>query len=363
MNRYDQILLHVGLSKTGSTSIQYHCRQHSALLADRGICYPTFRFGDRAFDNHSIPLVCAVAPPPNAYGLGLRRLFGDGSQEVARSCRAQLEQILSDVDGTTLVLSSERVAGLNETHLQALRTLLEPHARRLRVVAYIRNPESAVEAIMQERIKAGAIVEPEAIVGRVRRRCEALQRTFPDHLEVFGYEQAVEQPGGVVGAFLDLLGIPVTDLASTELTYHNRRLSRESFFLADAVNRRYPKNRQSEHGVARKPHDLKRLLELPGQPFRIPNLLASPLRTAIREEADWLASRFGLKFLQADRSPLEPMWQAPVLKVLPQALDELENPALKACVAGALLSEAGSIRPTQPDKATALEKIAGQALK
>jgi hypothetical protein len=286
------------------------------------------------------------------------RQFGERGHEVASDCREQLETALSEVSGRVLVLSTERVAGLNDTDMQTLRSLLEPHCSRLRVVAYVRSPESALEAILQERIKAGAIIEPESVVGRVRKRCEALQTTFPDLLEIYCYEQQVKKPGGVVSDFLHLLGVKQPEITTADIPRDNPRMSLESFRLANAVNRRYPKRMQGHHGVKREPQDLCRLLELPGQPFHIPNFAGSPLHSAALEEAAWLEDMYGLRFPAVQRPDHSPLWQKATTDDLPQGIDSVDNPDLKACVAEFLLVEAASIRTAQPAEAATLEQIA-----
>jgi hypothetical protein len=73
--RYRQIVLHAGLCKTGSTSIQANCRRHRRFLHAHGLVYPQFSFGDRPFIMHSIPLTAAIT--------------GSGKYTLFASCNKQ----------------------------------------------------------------------------------------------------------------------------------------------------------------------------------------------------------------------------------------------------------------------------------
>lgn len=356
MTRYRQIVIHAGLSKTGSTSIQANCRRYRELLKQYGVDYPVFEFAGRAFDNHSTALVAAVSRAPGKYALGLRRQFGDDAGKVPTVCRSQLGELLSNPRHDTLLLSSERIAGLDDDDMQALRARLEPHTQKLRLIAYIRNPQSVLESIMQERVKAGAIVEPQDIVGRVRRRYEGLQRCFADVLEPINYHEAVECPGGIVGSFLSLLGVPGQDIQSMSFDNLNERISMEAFLLMDAVNRRYPRQRQQEHGVVRSHDDLGPLQALPGQAFQIPDFVGSDAHRATLEEARWLEARLGFHFGVDARAELKPLWPQETLACLEQIVMQIDNQAIRLQLAQTIMEQADALM-TQPGTANTLRAI------
>lgn len=357
MTRYRQIVVHAGLSKTGSTSIQANCRQQRELLGRYGVAYPAFSFEGHAFDNHSTALVTAISDSPGKYGLGLRRQFGDEAVLVAKHCRAQLDELLSNPHSDTLLLSSERIAGLDDNDMRALRALLEPHTETLRLVVYIRSPQSALESILQERVKAGAVVEPADIVGRVRRRYEALQRCFADVLEPINYHEAVVCPGGIVGSLLALLGVPRQEIEPIEFHNLNARISLEAFILMDAVNRRYPRRGESGHGVRRQPGDLNPLLGLPGQAFQIPGFVGSAAHGAALEEAQWLESQLGFDFPVEARAGLKLPWPEQTLAPLEGLVRQIDNEEIRRLLAQLIIAQADALVQARPDTAHVLHAI------
>ncbi|MDZ7784546.1 MAG: hypothetical protein U5K56_16940 [Halioglobus sp.] len=358
MSRYRRIVLHAGLSKTGSTSIQRNCARHRQWLADHGVDFPVISYRGDPFPNHGIPLVTALTDKPQRYILGIRRRYGDDLAALADSCRMQLTAALERPRGDVLLLSSELVENFVARDMRALREWLEPRARSLEVVAYFRSPQSGLESLLQERLKAGALLEPEELVGRVRQKYENLHSVFGDVLVPLSYHESVMAPQGVVGSFLARLGLPGSEIRELQMERSNARMSMESFRLMRAINQRLPKNAQAEHGVARAPRDLNALLAISGAPFQLTGFADSAVYRACLEEAAWLEPRLGFVFPEAEARSPAPQWQPPTLAALPGALERLPVPAFRRAAADFLREEALALAQSRPDTADELRRIA-----
>lgn len=340
---YSEILLHAGLSKTGTTSIQDNCRRYRDTLARHGIVYPEFSAGAHIFQNHSIPVTVAVCAAPGRYGLALRNRFGDQVDRVRSLCRQQLDAVVAAGAGQVLVLSTELLESWQDDDLQSLRSYLAPHGHRLRVLVYLRSPESALESTLQERAKAGAMVEPAALVGRVRDKYQRLARNFPGQLETVNYHLAQEQSGGLVGSFLALAHAPDTVIAGLDFKSSNRRLSLEAFRLIAAVNCAWPLRQLpvAEAGCFRR--DLAVLARLPGQPFRIPDFVGSDLHKQVTAETVWLEDRLGWQFPRQAAAGIEPLWQRETLVALEQLLPLVSEVRIRHCIGQFLAAESRSL--------------------
>ncbi|MEE4146806.1 MAG: hypothetical protein V2I26_18520 [Halieaceae bacterium] len=359
MKRYRQILLHAGLSKTGSTSIQANCRRYRGFLLAHGIVYPQFSFGDRPFTMHSIPLTAAITGS-GKYGLRLHRRFPGVSDKVIAACRAQLHTVLAAGRGEDLLLSTELVADYDDGDMQALKALLLEHGDRVRVLAYIRSPQSVLESMLQERVKAAAKVDPLALVGRVRHKLENLQRNFTDSLEVINFHEAQSHPLGLVGSFLTRLGLLEEDLSELTFSSGNERISMEAFQLMSAINQRFPWGGE-QAGFQRKPHDMDGLMRLPGQPFQLQGFAGSDVYKACMEEAAWLESRLGFRFPETTRASPGPLWQDDTLLALHSTISAILQPQLRRYCAEYLESQAAFLAASRPVTAAALLAI-GQRL-
>ncbi len=362
MSRYRQIILHAGFSKTGTTSIQDNCDKYRALLQARGIVYPRFHFGDHAFITHSTPFTVAITGRPGKHGLTLREQFPTRVDDVMRSCKQQLDCLLETVQGDTLLLSTELIEGFDDQDMATLRAYLQPRTERLRVVAYIRSPQSGLESLFQERIKMGGLPNPWQFAGRVRQKYENLQRNLPDVLEVLNFHDAIRHHYGLVGSFLSLVGLPDEDIAGLEFASRNERLSMEAFNLMWAINQRYPPRDQKIHQVPRRPRDTDVLRQLPGPPFQLTDFMSSELHQVCLDEAAWLEARLGFQFPNEPRRGTEPLWQDCTLAVLEETLRALHSQPLVQFAAGFLRDEAQKCQVSRPATARQLESIAGNLL-
>lgn len=362
MSRYRQIIVHAGFSKTGTSSIQDGCEKYRDVLLRHGIVYPRFHFAEHAFNTHSIPLVAAVARFPAKYGVVLSPRFAPQPGAVMDSCRAQLQQLLQLAQGETLLLSTELIEGFDARDMASLRTLLAPHTPSLRVVAFVRSPQSGLSSLLQERIKMGGLPDPWALVGRVRQKYENLLRDFPDELEAISFHSASAHPHGLVGAFLSLAGMPETALAALQFEVHNERLSMEAYALMRAINLRYPPREQAVHGVERSLRDLDVLAQLPGPPFELPDFASSGLQRACLDEAKWLEDQLGFTFPPAAAAAPEPLWQDHTLAVVESTLTALPATAMIRCAAQYLRDEAQICAASRPATAEQLDRIAHRLL-
>ncbi len=362
MSQYRQIILHAGLSKTGTTSIQENCEKYRALLQERGIIYPHFHFDDHSFVTHSIPFTIAITGRPGKHGLMLRERFPTNVDEVMRSCKEQVDHVLEAAQGDTLLLSTELVEGFDEKDMASLRAYLMPRAERLRVLAYIRSPQSGLESLFQERIKMGGLPDPWQFAGRVRQKYENLQRYLPDVLEVRSFHDAIRHDYGLVGSFLSVVGLPDEDIASLEFVSRNERLSMEAFNLMWAINQRYPPRDQNIHQVPRRPRDLDVLGQLPGPAFHLRDFMSSELHQVCLDEAAWLEARLGFQFPDELRRENEPLWQERTLGVLEDTVRALPSQPIVRCAASFLRDQARTALVSRPETAAQLDTIARNLL-
>ena len=360
-NRYRRIILHAGLHKTGTTSIQDNCYRQRELLLQEGIVYPSFKFRDKNIVNHSDCITADICKKPGGYGAAFRQQVEADPFVLRQAIRPQMDELLQEPRADTLVLSGEGVADYDDIDLQALLARLQAHTDELRVVAYIRSPQSSLESILQQRVKSGQIVDPSDLKSVVRQRYERLRDNFSKYLEIFNFHDAIEHPGGIVGHFMALLGVPEDKLTGIDFKNANERVTREAYKIMLALNRQYPVyplKEQFVHGVKRKPYDLHPLTSLPGQPFKMDAFIGSELYDATMKEGALLESELGFRFPDMSREVGEPMWQENTLLSLEMAIRSLKSPKLQAAAADFILNEAREVEDNRPGTAAVLSHIA-----
>ena len=105
---FRQIILHAGLPKTGSTSIQNNCYRHRELLAEYGLEYPEFRLGERQLVNHSDPLTAILFDKHNVNHWAFRMGVMDRQDEAREGFRRQFARIVEAPPGERYELRALR---------------------------------------------------------------------------------------------------------------------------------------------------------------------------------------------------------------------------------------------------------------
>ena len=360
--KYRQIILHVGMHKTGTTSIQNNCYRQRKTLAEHGIIYPFFSYLDQKRSNHSGPITAAISHTPDRYGEQWRAGLGNNPKALQQSYQDQFRELLDTPKGDTLILSGETISAFANDDLKKLHKQLLQHTDHLRVLVYVRNPASAVGSILQQRVRGGGDRDTDdniiALASNSRRRYERLKKVFGDSLEVLNFHEAVSHPSGLVGSFMELCGLPAEETRKLEFAAANTRTSMESFKLMLAINKAYPAKSDDAEGRQRKYNDLRPLSLLPGQPFRMENLDSARVQEKIDSETQWLTKELNLSFPETPATEQNELWSTPVLYAVEEAIRALENDHHRIAAADFLLEESVQITPDNPSAGTILAFIA-----
>lgn len=364
IKKYRQIILHVGLHKTGTTSIQNNAHNLRDMLLEHDIYYPSFVYNNIVKVNHSGPITALVCESPDRYGEQWRTGLGNDIDSLKRDYRAYFKGILENPKAETLVLSGETTSAFEIGHLQDLHKALTPHTEKLRVLAYIRDPLNSVASTLQQRIRGGSDQDRsqhiQKIAGVTRRRYKRLVEVFPDSLEVVNFHEEVTHEAGLVGSFLIHCGLPPEVANTLQFSTANPRVAMEAYKIMAAINHRYPSASSvpTDRHRHRQDNDLRSLSYLPGQPFRLENLEDPQVREAISEEAQWLEDNLKLRFPAQSESPLGKLWDNDVLLSLEDTVRDLEHREHQVAAADFLESESLELQDSQPHTSAILAFIA-----
>jgi hypothetical protein len=142
-------ILHIGISKTGTTSLQSWLGTARPHLRTQGVHY--LRSVGR--ENHTtLPRLCFSSIPPHDEYFKKRGLTTQNRiQRHLQSARLRLLQELEELPGGihTIVSSSEHLYSRLNTigDIQNCRNLLSPFCSRFRIVVYLRNQADFIESL------------------------------------------------------------------------------------------------------------------------------------------------------------------------------------------------------------------------
>ncbi|MEM8741199.1 MAG: hypothetical protein AAGE13_06845 [Pseudomonadota bacterium] len=343
-------ILHIGTTKTGSSSIQRSCFAQRAQLAQSGIAYFDWR------ENHSY-LHAAFHDDLAGY-LPLRRLGFDTAQAragFAREAKDRLATFLAASGPEVKVISGEGLGDFTPQAVTALRDLLAAHSADTQVVVYVRAPFAYANSQAQQCVKTGVTFEdiraetlgaetlgtetlgaetlgqarPRMSGGanvrpNYRLRIEKFQQAFgPEAVVIRPFERARLARGDVVEDFLrTAFGRDAAALGIAPMRV-NESLDHAAVLCIEAVNRSAPPFIDGQRNPARAETLVAGFKQTEAAtPFRMPGFDWPRFVEVIADDVAWLAETTGGEIA----FPLDPgHWPAPPGPVDLGAVGDLLN--------------------------------------
>lgn len=275
-------VLHFGMAKTGSTSIQATLSQ----LPPR----PDVVYLQSGEANAGRALSAAFMDDAGRFRPN--RKLGLDERALARRRRRALASFEQALDGpvTLAVLSSEMLANFDRDSLVALRDWLAPRVDRIRLLGYVREPAAFMESMSQQALKNGN--------DRIdlQRRYPAYRQRFEPFESVFGRDAVTYRrfdpagfPGGcVVRDFCATIGL---DLPESAIVRVNEGLSRRAVGLLLAYRQAYPEFGSGREALRRNRALVALLTQLPGDKLRLDPALLRPVIEAQADDLAWINER------------------------------------------------------------------------
>lgn len=274
-------IIHFGMHKTGSTSIQQTLFDHAQHL--KNIYYLHSNQ-----PNSSIPIITAFGDNPVQYFWNRRqRLTEDQVKARAEATKARLTTQLQTSEKSDFLLSGEGISLMGEAALTRLVAWLTDHVDLVEAVGYIRAPASFMASSFQQLIKGAQIpADWSELVPRYRQRFQALDQVLGQgHVQFWKFDPASFPGGCVVRDFCARLNI---DLPETWIVRMNEGLSRDAVALLYAYRKHQPDD------CNRPVQPLLRLLAaLPGPKLQFS---APRIREALalrQDDIAWMENRLG----------------------------------------------------------------------
>jgi hypothetical protein len=182
------LYLHIGMHKTGTSSIQETLFRNRSILAEAGYAYLDGR------GNHSGILYAAFSGTPEKLAGHRRAGQRDRATLLARAAqvRARLDAFLRDAGKPNAVMSGEALSRLAPPDVRAMLEFFRARVDRITVIGFVRPPRSFMVSAIQQRIRGG------------RQETRAVSADWPRYRRKFG-------------AYLD-----AGDLAETRLAVYAR---------------------------------------------------------------------------------------------------------------------------------------------
>lgn len=291
-------ILHVGLPKTGTTSFQnaiYHNRDR--LLSDHRLLYPSIEA------NHTNALCTMFLDDPRTHITN--KINGITELEDAKKLRdnyyKKLEDDIESADWDKLVFSAEGLCNLPAPALSRLHDWLNKYTDKWLIMFWSRHPVTYAASSMQQLMKNGYHIgdmeeNPKRFMPNFKGRLTAAFKAFGmTSVQLTTFEDALEEPGGVVSAFCRRLGLD--DDVSLDLSQNSKRdnesLSLLAAHILDSINRQRPLFVDGKINPKRRNGEVPFVSHLGGPKFDLPVELKNTVKHLSRPDVAWLNEIFG----------------------------------------------------------------------
>lgn len=275
MRRTPNLVLHIGATKTGSTSLQEFLAHNRKALAAHGSLYPE-TFSDLRRNRLSLYVMPDDALPNRLWlrsGLG-----GTDPEQFRTSMRERLLAEIAESGCERVVLSDETLFGGAPATVSEVRRFAEDIAGSVRVVVYLRRQDDHLTSMYQQAVRAGTVrrladwsLQPRRRIYDYHRRLTMWRRRLaPDRIAVRPFESATFHGGSLASDFFEAAGIPAPDEGLEPVAVHNVRLGAEATEFLRLLNLYRHQHPDLDHRDLGNRRFLSQLAELPGPTLTLP---------------------------------------------------------------------------------------------
>ena len=277
-------ILHFGMHKTGSSSIQESLHGASSL---RGAHYVNLGHA-----NASGSLQAAFTDDVAAK---MRRRHGVDEDHLERK-RAKTLAALAQAfkaDADCFVISAESLSNFQAHELKRLVDVLLTHVDKVEAVGYVRDARGFMESAFQQHVRAGQTKKwhPDLLYPNYRKRFEKFDQILgAQQVHFWPFEPASFTGGDVVRDFCERTGLTVDE---ADIRRVNEGLSGDAVLLLYLFRKFGLPHVGSREDIARNRVLLAHMAQLGGPRTRFAPELLAPVIAAHREDLDWIESRVG----------------------------------------------------------------------
>lgn len=313
-----RVILHVGMGKAGSSTLQATFAAHRKLLEESGYLYPAI--GKENEFTHNPLVMCFQS-------LRRPRMFGSEENVDAASYLQRLSTIARESKSETMLLSSEFLFYQQPPVIRKLREFLAELFSDIKVVAYLRDPVSYYLSRQQQIVKASAeIIPPSDYSSLLKEGVENYRRVFGSEFAAHDVGRSALIKHCVAQDFRTRYLPEVPEEAFVTIS-KNESFSAEAMCVLQALHQRGfmgPDNvfTETKRQIVMEVRRAERKLELVSKPVLKPDIEAS-LATKFRDDVRWVNASMGLS-LPVGGARVRPQpehWNSPRLKEILKVSD------------------------------------------
>ena len=297
-------VLHLGMPKAGSSSIQHTFFSNSAILKKNG-----FRYLDEWGDNHLYNFLHFFSPDyVTNNAINYREPVT--KKKLRKTTKKMANEILRVINSTeceTLVLSGECLNVFRENSaIDNLKEFINCNFKsnniEVSIILLVRNPLPWAISQLQQQFFKGRYLRNIDFFDDAVEMYEAianLQKKFSDSLILLKFEDACLDIDGLVGCFLKTIGYPKEELKNITIIRKNESRCMETMeflYFIETIEPLYPYAHYRHHNPNRFLGDLTCIKDIKGVSFDLPYQCKVELWNRIQKAVLFLKAEVGIDY-------------------------------------------------------------------
>jgi hypothetical protein len=320
------VYLHIGMHKTGTTSVQATLFNNRVPLRNHNINYLSIN------QNHSETLYPLVCDNPHLYhvnrsaGIDTEEKAAWRNERISRALRQELESNTC----SRIVISGEDLIHLTPEGIERLRQKLLPFADRFRIVVYVRDPYDFINSAFQQKLRAGLTYEQliaSPPLPRYRRIQKFIKIFGREHVDIRIFEPTRFVNRDLIADFLAAIDAGPELAKTLDIVRANEALSHEAALILNEVNKRYPRVQDGIKNPCRAADLPQWLAAVAGQRFQCPSSVLAAAEPKLADDLRWLHTVLGERVFAAQVKWVDPSpnWNGETLVSLSLLINDMAN--------------------------------------
>ncbi len=296
-------ILHLGMPKTASTSIQRTLTDNRTYLQKHGWEYPVFRCPEHGheFFPQNDPL-CRIFMPMQDFHARRPALNGEINLEIQeRELRKALLEYTQKSD--RIILSSEAL--IRPKPLRKIKKFFQDLDFVVEPVIYVRSPYSYRVSMYQSVLRSSQM-QSSAITQTLQKPIiknilSSNLSVFGENIKVYSFNNLIRKNTEIVTHFLgSFLEKDIVD--KLHISRENESLSRHAIALLEYIEEKLPLYQKHIKSNNRTEGDIQPIYKIKGEKFGFDPEKAGMFKEVIDLENNWLREQFGPEYCDSDYS-------------------------------------------------------------
>jgi hypothetical protein len=301
-----RVILHIGLHKTGTTSIQSSFWESADILINHGVLYPTScipKSNSRSAQAHHNHFLHLLFKEDLTYYMRNLYLTPQQIDEERAINQAKLIQEFQNTTAHTIVISSENVSVFNRNELQHIYDFfMDNFDAVIDIYIYMRQPIEWTRSMLQQLIWQNHTYQ--SAWDHLKKRLFVNYTTVYDRcVDVFGtshthvctYESLLHHQDGFFAGFCSDVGINISGITLPQYNMHSSA-TLFTINICDYINTHEPFHKNNILNPQRILGDKKSLRLISGPRFEMPAHLVIEANTIFAAYTHTLYEQFGIDY-------------------------------------------------------------------